>query len=434
MSASVSRAPAGTDTEPDWLNPRVVSGRQTFVIVGAGLAGGAAASTLRDEGFDGRIVMIGSEPHPPYERPPLSKEYLRGEQDFEAGFLRPPAWYQQQAVELVLETRADRIDPKDQAVVLGDGHSVAFDAVLVATGGSNRKLPVPGAGLGGILDLRTIEDADRIRAHARAGTKAVVVGAGFIGCEVAASLRQMGLEVDVVEVFDLPLLRVIGPEVGRVFREIHEEQGVRFHFERTVERFEGAGRVEAVVTSRGERIACDVVVVGVGIEPATDVVEGTAVEVRNGILVDERCHASVPGVYAAGDVANHWHPLFGRRMRVEHFDNALKQGAAAARSMIGEEIEYDDPHWFWSDQFEHNLQCMGHAPAWDEFVVRGSIAERNFIGFFVRDGVVDAVVGLNRGRDVRRSRALIRARRPVDPSELRDEDVDLRKLGAEPQG
>jgi 3-phenylpropionate/trans-cinnamate dioxygenase ferredoxin reductase component len=405
--------------------------RRTFVIVGAGLTGGAAASTLRDEGFDGRIVLIGDEPRPPYERPPLSKEYLRGEAS-DLTYLRPPGWYAAEDVELLAGAVVERLDVRERSVVLRGGERIAYDAVLVATGGRNRRLRVPGADLQGVLDLRTVEDADRIRAHAVEGTKAVVVGAGFIGCEVAASLRSMGVEVEVVEVLDAPLLRVAGPEVGRVYREIHEDHGVRFHFEQTVDRFEGTARVEAVVTSTGRRIECDVVVVGVGIEPSTGVVEDTGVELEDGIVVDEGCRTNVEGVHAAGDVANHFHPLFGRRVRVEHYDNALKQGAAAARSMMGQEIRFDDPHWFWSDQYGHDLQYLGHAAEWDDFVVRGSMGERRFLGFYLKRGIVDAVVGLDRGREVRRAAKLIRSRQPVDPARLRDEEVDVRALAEGP--
>jgi 3-phenylpropionate/trans-cinnamate dioxygenase ferredoxin reductase subunit len=405
--------------------------RRTFVIVGAGLTGGAAASTLRDEDFDGRIVLIGDEPHPPYERPPLSKEYLRGEAS-DLAYLRPPGWYAAEDVELLAGAVVERLDVRGRSVVLRGGERIAYDAVLVATGGRNRRLRVPGADLQGVLDLRTVEDADRIRAHAVEGTKAVVIGAGFIGCEVAASLRSMGVEVELVEVLDAPLLRVAGPDVGRVYREIHEDHGVRFHFEQTVDRFEGTARVEAVVTSRGRRIECDVVVLGVGIEPATGVVEDTGVELEDGIVVDEGCRTSVEGVHAAGDVANHFHPLFGRRVRVEHYDNALKQGAAAARSMMGQEVRFDDPHWFWSDQYGHDLQYLGHAAEWDDFVVRGSMGDRRFLGFYLKGGIVDAVVGLDRGREVRRAANLIRSRRPVDPARLRDEDVDVRALAEGP--
>ena len=402
--------------------------RPTFVIVGGNLTAGAAVSTLRDQGFDGGIVVVGEEPHPPYERPPMSKGYLRGEESLDDAYLRPPEWYAENDVDLELGVTATRVDPRDRVVELKDGRRVSYEKVLVATGGQNRRLPVPGGDLEGVLYLRTVEDSDAIKAEARPGRKAAVVGAGFIGCEVAASLRKLGVEVEVVEIFETPLVRVVGPEVGHVYESIHRDQGVRFHFGETVERFEGTHRVEEVVTAQGVRIPCDFAVVGVGIRPATDVVDGTDVVVENGIPVDRFCATNVAGVYAAGDVANHDHPLFGRRLRVEHWDNALKQGAAAARNMMGNETVFDDPHWFWSDQYEYNLQYMGFAAEWDEFIVRGSLEERDFLGFYVKDGVVDAVVGVNRGRDVRRSAGLVRSRQRMDPAILRDEGVDLKQL------
>jgi 3-phenylpropionate/trans-cinnamate dioxygenase ferredoxin reductase subunit len=376
------------------------------------------------------VVLIGDELHPPYERPPLSKEYLRGEKKAEDALLHPESWYEENGVDLLLGATATRVDPTNGTVELVGGDRVSYDKVLVATGGRNRRLDVPGAGLDGVMDLRTIEDSDRIRAEASAGRRAVVVGAGFIGCEVAASLRALGVEVEVVEIFDTTLVRVLGPEVGGVFEAIHRDQGVRFHFDQSVERFEGTERVEAVVTTAGSRIDCDFAVVGVGIEPAVEVVMGSGVAVDNGILVDELCRTNVEGIYAAGDVANHLHPVFGTRMRVEHWDNALKQGAAAAGAMMGSDAPFDDPHWFWSDQYDHNLQSMGHLADRDELVFRGSVDDRRFLAFYMKEGTVRGVVGLNTGKDVRRSAGLIRSKARVDPGTLRDEDVDLRALAS----
>jgi 3-phenylpropionate/trans-cinnamate dioxygenase ferredoxin reductase component len=407
-----------------------VSRHPTFVIVGANLAGGAAATAFRSEGFDGGLVLIGEEPNPPYERPPLSKEYLRGEATAESALLHPASWYEENDIDLRLGVRVQRLDPEGRVVRLEDDTEVPYDKVLVATGGRNRTPGVPGHELAGIHSLRAIEDADRIQAEATPGRKAVVVGAGFIGCEVAASLRQMGVEVEVVEIFDTALQRALGPEIGTVFEGIHREHGVEFHFGQVVERFAGAGRVEEVVTDRSFRVGCDFVVVGVGIEPNVEVVKGAGVATDNGILVDELCRTNVEGVFAAGDVANHRHPLFDRRLRVEHWDNALKQAAAAARSMMGKMEPYDDPHWFWSDQYDHNLQSIGLVSDWDELVVRGSLEERDFLAFYLKEGLLLGAVGLNRGRDVRRCGPLIRARRPLDPTALKDEDVDLKKLAA----
>ncbi len=406
----------------------------TFVIIGANLTGGAAATTLRSEGFEGRIVLIGAEPHPPYERPPLSKEYLRGETLVENVLLRPASWYGDNDVELHLGVRVERIDPVERAVRLADGTEVSYQKVLVATGGRNRIPEAQGHDLDGILDLRTIEDADRIRAEATPGSTAVVVGAGFIGCEVAASLRLLGVEVQVVEIFGTVLQRALGPEVGAVFEGIHQDHGVTFHFDQVVERFAGTTRVEEVLTDRGRRIGCDFAVIGIGIEPNVDVVEGAGVALDNGILVDQHCRSNVGGIYAAGDVANHWHPLFERRMRVEHWDNAIKQGAAAARAMMGKEEPFDDPHWFWSDQYDQNLQSIGLVSDWDELVIRGSLEERNFLAFYMKNASMMGAVGVNRGRDVRRCGQLIRARRPLDLVALEDEDVDLKKLAASISG
>jgi 3-phenylpropionate/trans-cinnamate dioxygenase ferredoxin reductase subunit len=405
-----------------------VSSTETIVIVGGNLTAGAAATTLREGGFDGRLIIVGDEPHPPYERPPLSKSYLRSESTLESALLHPRSWYEEAQVELLLGRRADHVFPEERSVELEDGERLSYDRLLVATGGRNRTFAVNGHDLDGVHDLRTVEDADRIKAEAMRGRTAVIVGAGFIGSEVGASLRQLGVDVEIIEFFAAPLLRVLGPEVARVYEAIHRDEGVRFHFGEAVESFEGRGRVEAVVTDKGSRVEGDFVVVGVGIQPNTEWLEGSGVALDNGVVVDEYCRTNVDGIFAAGDVANHWHPLFERRMRVEHWDNALKQGAAAARNMLGKEEVFDDPHWFWSDQYRHNLQYLGYAVQWDELAIRGSMEDRSFVAFYLKDGLVEGVVGLNRGKEVRRSAGLIRSRRPFDPAALRDEDVDLRKL------
>ena len=393
------------------------------------MAGGVAASTLREEGFDGRIVLVGAEPLPPYERPPLSKEYLRDGGPAEKTYFQPLSWYEQNQVELRLGVTATALDLQAREVELDGGERLSFERLLLATGGRNRSLPLPGRDLEGVFDLRTLEDADRIRKEASAGASVLIVGAGFIGCELASSFRQMGVEVDVVEVFETTLEAALGPRMGKVMESIHRDHGVRFHFGHALERFEGDGRVEAAITNRGSRIDCDLAIVAVGIRPATELVEETDIEVDNGTLVDAMCETNVEGVFAAGDVANHDHPIFGR-IRVEHWDNAMKQGAAAARNMLGRGEAYSHPHWFWSDQYEHNLQSMGHSSGDEEMIVRGSIEDRSFAAFFVKEGVVRSVIGLDRGRDVRRSAGLISSGHPVDPAALRDEEVDLRKLAA----
>lgn len=402
--------------------------RERFVIVGASLAGGSAAATLRDEGFDGDITLIGREPQPPYERPPLSKEYLRGEQPFEESLVRPPGYYADNGIEARLGVDARGVDPGAHVVELADGNRVPYDKILIATGSRNRRFPIPGLDLEGIYDLRTVEDCDRIRKEIAPGRRAAVVGMGFIGSEVASSLRQMGVEVVAVEGSKFPLARVLGEEVGRIMERIHRDHGVEMIFEDSVSGFEGTGRVERIVTKGGRRIDCDFAVVGVGVEPVTDIVTDSSVDIDNGIVVDEYCRTNVEGVFAAGDVTNHYHPVFRQRMRVEHWHNALNQGAAAARNMMGRTSVYDEIHWFWSDQYDHNIQYAGFHRDWDQLVVRGSLQDRDFIAFYVKDAIVVAAAGMNRGRDIRRATQLIRQGTAADPTQLADDDLDLRKL------
>jgi 3-phenylpropionate/trans-cinnamate dioxygenase ferredoxin reductase subunit len=402
---------------------------ETLVIAGANLTGGGAAATLRQEGFDGRVVLIGAEPRAPYERPPLSKQYLRGEVSFEQALVRPPNFYDETDIETRFGVRATVVHAAEKVVGLEGGERVSYDKLLIATGGRNRRFPIPGLDLQGVYDLRTVDDCDRIRAESTPGRRAVVVGMGFIGSEVAASLRQMGVDVVVVERDPVPLRRVLGEEVGRVMEGIHRDHGATLIFEDTVAAFEGeGGRVGRVRTGHGRLIECDFVVMGLGIEPVTELLANTGAEIDNGIVVDEFCRTSVEGIYAAGDVANHYHPIFGRRIRVEHWQNALKQGPTAARSMLGKGDRYEEIPWFWSDQYDANLQYAGYHTEWDELVVRGSMEERNFVAFYRKSGRVLAAVSVNRGKDLRRSMRLIKAQRPVNTTKLRDPDVDLRTL------
>ena len=401
---------------------------ETFVIVGASLAGGGAAATLRQEGFDGRVILIGAEPQPPYERPPLSKDYLRGESSFEQALVEPSDFYGENGIETRFGVRATRVEAVAKVVEFDGGESVAYDRLLIATGGRNRIFPIPGLDLAGVYDLRTVDDCERIRAEIAPGRKAVIVGMGFIGSEVAASLRMLGVDVVVVDRNKMPLRRVLGEDVGRVMEGVHRDHGASMIFEDTVAAFEGDDRVEQVTTQRGRRIECDFVVVGFGIEPVTELLANTGVEIDNGIVVDEYCQTGVEGIYAAGDVANHYHPVFGRRIRAEHWENALAQGPAAARNMLGKAEPYEEIPWFWSDQYDFNLQYAGFHTEWDELVVRGNMDERNFIAFYRKDGRVLAAVAGNRGRDLRRSMRLIKAQRPVDAAKLQDPDVDLCEL------
>lgn len=406
------------------------------MIVGGGLAGGSAATALRERGFDGDIQLIGAESRLPYNRPPLSKGYLRGEERIEDQLVHTAEEYAEKDVALTLGVRVAGIDPARKVVALAEGGEVRYDRLLVATGGRNRTLTTPGADLPGMFQLRTVEDCDAIRAAARSGRRAVVIGLGFIGSEVAASLRQMGLAVAAVEGHPVPLARVLGHEVGAVLAGIHREKGVELVLEDAVAAFEGAGRVERVRTRKGRVLECDFAVAGVGIVPNAELLAAAGAAVDNGVLVDERGQTSLPDVYAAGDVANHLHPLFGR-LRVEHWNHGFRQGRAAASAMLGGPEPYDYLHSFWSDQYEHLIEYVGFASTWDRLVLRGDPATRRFLGFYVKDGVVRAVVGLDRGGDpedpkndgeLKRVARLIRDRVPVDLERLADDGTDLDRL------
>jgi 3-phenylpropionate/trans-cinnamate dioxygenase ferredoxin reductase component len=407
------------------------TGGSPIVIIGGGLAGGNAAATLRKEGFAGRVVLIGREPGFPFGRPPLSKTYLRSEEDLAGWYVRPAGWWADHDVECPYETVA-AVDPAAHTVTLASGEELGYQKVLIATGGRNRRLNIPGADLPGIHYLRTVAECDAIKREAVPGRRAVVVGMGFIGCEVTASLTQLGVQVTSVFPGRDPLERVLGSEVGAMIGAIHREKGVDLRPGDQVAAFEGTERVETVVTAAGHRIACDFVVAGLGIEPS---IPDVAVAQQNGILTDELCRASAPDVYAAGDVANHLHPLFGR-VRVEHYNNAEKQGAAAARSMLGSTDPYDYLYTFWSDQFEHKLEYAGHVTTWDDFVVRGSLADRKLIGFYLVDGVVRAAAGFDRGGDpeldldgeMAACARLVAAQARLAPAVLADEGTDLRSL------
>lgn len=389
--------------------------------------------TLRQQGFDGEVILLGAEVHPPYDRPPLSKEYLRGEAPFEDQFVNPPDSYAGHGIELRLGVRAERIDPGRKLVELAGGESINYDRLLVATGGRNRRPSIPGIDLDGVLQLRTVEESNRIRAEAVKGRRAVVAGMGFIGSEVTASLRSLGVEVAAVDGQRWPLARVLGEEVGEVLADVHRDHGVRLLPRQSVEAFEGAGRVERVRTSGGSSVECDFAVVGLGITPAVELLEGAGAAVDDGVLVDELCRTSLPDVYAAGDLANHLHPIFGR-VRVEHWNNGSNQGRAAALSMLDRGKPYDYVHSFWSEQYAHKIEYVGFARNWDRIVFRGAPESRRFLAFYLREGVVQAVFGLDRGGDpedpdqdgeLKACVPLIRSHTRVDSAVLADEDSDL---------
>jgi 3-phenylpropionate/trans-cinnamate dioxygenase ferredoxin reductase subunit len=405
-----------------------------IVIIGSGICGANAAVTLRQEGYREPVTLIGQEPGTPFGRPPLSKGYLRGEEDLTDWLVKPGDWYHDNGIDRVA-ARVAGLDISAHETVLEGGARIAYDRLLIATGGDPRKINVPGAELAGVFSLRTQAECDAIREAAQPGTTAAVVGMGFIGAEVAASLRQMGVHVTAVSSGTGPLAGVLGDEVAAVLAAVHRGKGVDLVIGDRAAGFTGDGHVAGVATTRGARIACDFAVVGVGVEPAVAPLAGSGVAVDNGVLVDEQCRTSVIDVFAAGDVANHLHPVFGR-LRVEHFNNAERQGRAAARNMLDANEPYTDLHSFWSDQYENHIEYVGHAPRWDQFVVRGSMEDRAFLGFYLEAGEVKAIMGMNRGGDPEAdegseldvARSLVRLKKKVAPDALADERVDLRSL------
>jgi 3-phenylpropionate/trans-cinnamate dioxygenase ferredoxin reductase subunit len=400
----------------------------THVIVGAALAGAKAAETLRTEGFDGRIVLLGAEPNLPYERPPLSKDYLRGESERESAYVHPEEYYAEHDIELRRSAHVTTLDLPAREVVLENGERIGFSKLLLATGAEPRRLSLPGTELDGVHYLRDLRDCDALRAALDRGGHAVVIGAGWIGAEVGASARQKGLDVTLVEMLSVPLERVLGRELGEIYAAIHRDHGVELLTEAGVEAIEGAGRAERVRLRGGRSIDCDLVVIGVGVVPRTALAAAAGLDIDDGILCDEHLRTSADGVFAAGDVANAWHPLLQRRLRVEHWHNALEQGPAAARSMLGSGEPYDRVPYFFSDQYEVGMEYAGHATEWDEVVFRGDVEAREFIAFWLRGGRL--LAGMNVGVwDVTDDiQAIIRSGAQVDPARLRDPDVSLASL------
>jgi 3-phenylpropionate/trans-cinnamate dioxygenase ferredoxin reductase subunit len=396
--------------------------KQTFVIVGAGLAGAKAAETLREEGYDNRLVLLGAEPERPYERPPLSKEYLRGEADREQAYVHEAGYYAEHEIELRVGESVVRLDPRRQELALKNGEWLGYDRVLLATGSAPRRLSIPGSELDGVDYLRTLADSDALRGRLAVGGRLVVIGAGWIGCEVAASARQRGVDVTMIAPHSVPFERVLGPEVGAIYRDVHVDHGVEMLLGTAVASFEGADRVERVRTQDGRTIDCDAVVVGIGATPRAMLAAASGLAVHNGVVVDERLKTSAPGIFAAGDVANQLHPSLGR-LRVEHWDNALQQGPAAARSMLGSADGYARVPYFFSDQYDVGMEYSGHATDWNRIVFRGDPAEREFIVFWLRDGRMLAGMNVNVWDVAETIQALIG--HPVDEGRLADPDVPL---------
>ncbi|WP_351231877.1 FAD-dependent oxidoreductase [Streptomyces sp. NPDC002133] len=408
----------------------MVDAHRTFVIVGGGLAGAKAAETLRAEGFTGRVILIGDELDHPYERPPLSKGYLTGKEERESAFVHEPAWYAQHDVELHLGQPVTSVDREGRSVRLGDGTTVRYDKLLLATGSEPRRLDIPGTGLAGVHHLRRLAHADRLRqvlaGLGRDNGHLVIAGAGWIGLEVAAAARGYGAEVTVVEPEPTPLHQVIGPELGQIFTDLHQEHGVRFHFGvRLTEIIGQDGMVLAARTDDGEEHPAHSVLAAIGAAPRTGLAEAAGLALVDrahggGVAVDASLRTSDPEIYAAGDVAAVHHPLLDIRLRVEHWANALNGGPAAARAMLGQEVSYDRIPYFFSDQYDLGMEYSGWAPpgSYDQVVLRGDVGKRQFVAFWLKDRMVLAGMNVNVWDVTEPIQKLIRSGAPVDAEAL----------------
>ena len=403
----------------------------SIVIIGASLAGAKAAEALREAGFDGRLTLIGDEHELPYERPPLSKGYLQGKEERGKIFVHPAGWYADQNIDLLLGVAVTGIDRERRTVTRADGHTVAYDALLLTTGATPRHLPVPGADVDGVLSLRSVSDSERIKSLFGSASRIAFVGGGWIGLEVAAAAREAGVEATIVEMEPLPLLRVLGPEVATVFADLHRDHGVDLRTGVHVAGILTDGRrATGVQLADGARVDADAVVVAIGAAPNTELAVEAGLDVDNGILVDASLRTSDPNIYAAGDVANAFNPLVGKRIRVEHWDNARKQPKIAARAMLGEDVADDRVPYFFTDQFDLGMEYAGYVEpgGYDSVVVRGELPSRKFISFWLADGRVRAGMNVNIWDVNDQIQRLVRSGQRIDPDRLADPDTPLEDL------
>ena len=396
-----------------------------LVIVGGGQAAAQAVQSLRQQNFAGAITLLADEPYPPYQRPPLSKKYFAGELARERLVLRPAAFYAEKGVALELGARVEELEPAACRVRLRDGRTLAYDRLLLATGSRARALPVPGVDLSGVHYFRTISDVDAIIASLTAGSRVLLVGAGYIGLEVAASARQRGFDVTVLEAADRVMSRTVSAEVSAFYDACHRAAGVSIHCGAGVKAFVGTDRVTAVETSDGRKFACDVAIVGIGIEPNVELAARAGLECLNGIVVDEFARTADPNIVAAGDCTNHPLPLVERRVRLESVPNAIHQAKVAAATLLGSPSPYSEVPWFWSDQYDLKLQIAGLSTGYDEVVLRGDPATRSFAAFYLRAGQLLAVDAINRPKEFIAGKQLVARRARIAPGVLRDPTIDL---------
>jgi NADPH-dependent 2,4-dienoyl-CoA reductase/sulfur reductase-like enzyme/nitrite reductase/ring-hydroxylating ferredoxin subunit len=413
--------------QPAVVQPDSLTDPRQFVIIGAGAAGYAAAQTLREEGFRGNLVMITRENRAPYDRPNLSKDYLHGHAEPEWMPLRSEEFFNEHGIKLVLNKEVTRVDARTRTITFEGGETMDYDALLVATGGTPIRLNIPGSDLRNVCVLRSFADADLIIETAGRSRYAVVVGASFIGMEAAYSLRERGLDVTVVAPSREPFEATLGAEIGAVFRKVHESNGVRFKLGSIVYRFEGSHDVEAVVLDTGERIETDMVVVGAGVRPATQFLEGVELDDAGAVMVDSRLCAA-DGIYAAGDIVSFVDRRTGERTRIEHWRTAQQQGRTAARNMAGQNKVFEGVPFFWTRQFDAGLLYVGHATSWDQIVYRGDVSSQDFLAFYIKDGHVRAVAGMNRDAEMAAAEELMRLGRMPSVEQLKSDDMSLVQL------
>ena len=398
------------------------------VIAGAGHAAGQAVVSLKQHGYSGDIVLVGDEAYLPYQRPPLSKKFLSGELTAERLHIKPQSFYDDPHIHTMLETRVTEIDRGAKSITTDSGDKIAYDTLILATGSRVRRLPIEGADLEGVYYLRNIADVEGIQKELQSQKSAVIVGAGYIGLEVAAVTRQLGLEVTVVEMADRVMSRVVSPETSDFYQIEHSTQGVKLRLSTGVKAFRGDGRVEAIETTDGELIPADFVVVGVGIVPNTELASAAGLRVDDGIVVDDRCQTSDPAIYAVGDCTSHPNSIYDRRLRLESVHNAVEQAKTAVNNICGIETHYSQVPWFWSDQYDLKLQIAGLSEGYDDVVVRGNPVDRSFACLYLKDGRLIATDAINSAREFVQSKALIAAQVRIDKDRLADNDVQIKDL------
>jgi 3-phenylpropionate/trans-cinnamate dioxygenase ferredoxin reductase subunit len=399
---------------------------ETFVVVGGGHAGAQAVDSLRRENPAAKIVLVAGEPVLPYQRPPLSKKFLGGELELERLGIRPASFYESIHCEVVTGNPVAVIDRKSRRLALADGATLAYDKVVLATGGRPRPLPVPGADLPGVHLLRTVAEVQAIRQEIAPGRSVAIVGAGYIGLECAATLCKLGMKVSVVETLDRVMSRVVAPEVSRFYEAEHRGHGVEILTGKRVSAFEGQGRVSAVACADGSRVPAELVIVGIGIEPNTELAAAAGLACLDGIAVDEHCRSSDPEIYAAGDCCSFPSLRYGRRVRLESVDNAFEQAKTAAANACGRALVHDKTPWFWSDQYDLKLQIVGLSQYYDRVILRGDPATKSFSCCYLRDGELIALDAINHGKDFMSARKLIAERARLDPARAADDTIALR--------